>query len=151
MKKVMIILMVTLSIGYAGDPSFPSTPCGLERGTRHVNGGGFVSGSSKVSPSVYVDMASRVCGGAQIAGEVMIKNSTVFGSARIWGSVRINNSTVSGKVQIVGKVFNRDLTTIITNSKITQGAVINGGLKISNSVIGGEVLQLERPLHFNLN
>ncbi|MFT6068966.1 MAG: alpha-tubulin suppressor-like RCC1 family protein/carbonic anhydrase [Bacteriovoracaceae bacterium] len=120
--------------------------CGGQPGFAHPNGGGFVSITADVAPSVFVDANSIVCGYARVSGNVkIITGGEVVDFAVVEGNVEISEeSEVYGNAYVKGFFVPGTGDLKITNgSSVFGNAYIESDSLIDNSNVYGNARILE--------
>ena len=118
-------------------------PCGSEPTIVHGNGGGRVSTTASVAPSVFVSADSAVCGHAELSGPArLLAGSVVNGTARVSGRSTLRSSSINGAAQVTqSELTNSTLNGAaqVTESRLSN-STINGSGAVSNSEIVNSVL-----------
>lgn len=92
----------------------------------HANGGGMVSTSATVEPTVFVDVRARVDGKASVTGMSAILQNAVVGDLAI-----VHDAVVSGAARVGGTA------TICAGSLIGGAAIVGGHSVIQSSLYSG--------------
>lgn len=116
--------------------------CGNEPTVAHPNGGGTVSTSATVAPSVFVSSDSAVCGGSSITGATRVMGGSVVNGASSVADSTLQHAVLNGAVRVTGsRVTNSTLngTASAVNAEVVN-SVLNGtasvsGRRVQNAVI----------------
>lgn len=111
-------------------------PCGGEQTLVHANGGGVVSVTASVAPSVFVSNDSAVCGRASVSGSSRLVASVVNGAVFVSDST-LTHSVMNGAA--------RATHSQITNSTL-NGAATATNSEIVNSVFNGRASIVDRRI-----
>ena len=86
---------------------------------RHVNGGGWVADTAKVTGNAWVTGNARVSGNAKVTG-----NAVVSGNAWVTGNAVVSgNAKVTGNAWVSGNAWVFDNAVVFDNSVVTRNPV----------------------------
>ncbi len=107
-------------------------------GQLHPNGGGWVSSSASVSPSVYVGPAAMVLGNSIITGNVHIGGTSMVRHALLSGNVQVkDNALVEGGVLEDSAIVEGH--ALVENVMMSGNAKVGMRARVSNYLLSGFV------------
>ncbi|MCM1530085.1 MAG: DUF6055 domain-containing protein [Alistipes sp.] len=113
---------------------------GMQQGSYHPNGGGFVASTASVDASVYVGKNAKVLGYATISGNARIDGyATVTGSAMVSGNAVVTgHAVVAESAQVKDNAIIGDYAGVMGRSVVSDNArVIESGLVYDNYNVSG--------------
>lgn len=113
---------------------------GMQQGSYHPNGGGFVASTASVDASVYVGKNAKVLGYATVSGNARIDGyATVTGSAKVSGNAVVTgHAVVAESAQVKDNAIIGDYAGVMGRSVVSDNArVIESGLVYDNYNVSG--------------
>ncbi len=108
-----------------------SRPCSGQHGSRHPNGGGFVSATARVSPTAYVSASASVCDTATVSGFARIADMAIVSGA---ASVA-ENASLSGHARVYGHASVFGLAAVSDYVRVFDSATVSGNTNLSDHAV----------------
>lgn len=112
-------------------------------GTKHANGGGWVSNASVVAASVFVGPNAiirpgcNISGNVRVEGNAWVENASVKDNVIISGNANVFGGTISNNAVVTGNAIVNHCT--ISGNVVVKGNALEWGVSLSNAVtVGGD-------------
>lgn len=107
-----------------------------QRGSLHSNGGGFVSNTASVDPTVFVGKKAAILDYAIVRGNVRVTGyARVRGNAELFGNVEVSGfSRVSGYARLRNNVKVNELAQVSGSAYLKDSVEVSGFSKVSGQV-----------------